>query len=214
MPGIPPYARKEKISDYIQKCHGIEWREDQTQTADGAMVKLCIAESEDDDTKCVSSESGSPTVYILYFQGNAGSIPKRLPLISPIIKSLSTLEDGKNGNRRYTVLCLSYRGYWTSQNRRPSEKGLMKDASAAVSWIVANESRRNKTNGLDRTPVVFWGQSLGCGVATNCAAQHFRSQHLELRALILETPFTNVRDMLVALYPQKWLPYRYLYPFL
>ncbi len=35
-----------------------------------------------------------------------------------------------------------------------------------------------------------------------------------LSGLILETPFTSVRDMLVALYPQKWLPYRYLWPFL
>lgn len=28
--------------------------------------------------------------------------------------------------------------------------------------------------------------------------------------LILETPFVSIKDMLVALYPQKWLPYRYL----
>ena len=28
--------------------------------------------------------------------------------------------------------------------------------------------------------------------------------------LVLETPFTSIRDMLLALYPEKWLPYRYL----
>jgi len=28
--------------------------------------------------------------------------------------------------------------------------------------------------------------------------------------MILETPFVSVKEMLVALYPQKWLPYRYL----
>ena len=32
--------------------------------------------------------------------------------------------------------------------------------------------------------------------------------------LVLETPFVDLRSMLVALYPQKFLPYRYLYPFL
>ena len=32
--------------------------------------------------------------------------------------------------------------------------------------------------------------------------------------LVLETPFTSIRAMLVAIYPQQWLPYRYLYPFL
>lgn len=35
-----------------------------------------------------------------------------------------------------------------------------------------------------------------------------------VEGLILETPFTSVRDMLTALYPQRWLPYRYLWPFL
>lgn len=32
--------------------------------------------------------------------------------------------------------------------------------------------------------------------------------------VLLETPFTSVRDMLKELYPQKWLPYRYLGGFL
>ena len=35
-----------------------------------------------------------------------------------------------------------------------------------------------------------------------------------IKALILETPFLSVRRMLQELYPQKWLPYRYLSPFL
>jgi uncharacterized protein len=32
--------------------------------------------------------------------------------------------------------------------------------------------------------------------------------------LILETAFTSVADVLRTLYPQRWLPYRYLTPFL
>ena len=35
-----------------------------------------------------------------------------------------------------------------------------------------------------------------------------------MNGLVLETPFTSIRAMLIAIYPQKWLPYRYLYPFL
>ena len=30
----------------------------------------------------------------------------------------------------------------------------------------------------------------------------------------METPFVSISSMLVALYPQRWLPYRYLSPFL
>lgn len=144
----------------------------------------------------------------------------RLPLLSPIVKSLTKLEDGKNVGKhhiRYTFCLVSYRGYWTSGNRRPTERGLAKDAAAALSWVQADASNRAKGDSTvreGRIPVVLWGQSLGCGVATNCAAEQFPSEHLDLRTLILETPFVNVRDMLTALYPQKFLPYRYLYPFL
>lgn len=39
-------------------------------------------------------------------------------------------------------------------------------------------------------------------------------QLLEVDGLILETPFISVRAMLEVLYPQKWLPYKHLWPFL
>ena len=59
-------------------------------------------------------------------------------------------------------------------------------------------------------------------MATTTAAAHF-AKHSEqgqtrrggaISGLILETPFVSIRDMLVTLYPQRWLPYRYLWPFL
>ena len=78
--------------------------------------------------------------------------------------------------------------------------------------------------------LVLWGQSLGAGVAAKALAAQIekRTSHtsesvtapqeemetLKVSGLVLETPFTSIRDMLVAIYPQKWLPYRYLYPFL
>lgn len=37
---------------------------------------------------------------------------------------------------------------------------------------------------------------------------------MEPTALILETPFLSIKDMLETIYPEKWLPYKYLYPFL
>jgi hypothetical protein len=37
---------------------------------------------------------------------------------------------------------------------------------------------------------------------------------MPIRGLLLETPFVSVRAMLETLYPQKWLPYKYLWPFL
>jgi acetyl esterase/lipase len=121
------------------------------------------------------------------------------------------VETSANAFVPYTMVCVSYRGYWTSQGR-PSEKGIMLDGAAALEWI-----RSQQSPVLPHRPIslIFWGQSIGAGVATCLAARHeFFKDTLSLRMLILETPFTSIRDMLVALYPQKWLPYRYLWPFL
>jgi hypothetical protein len=37
---------------------------------------------------------------------------------------------------------------------------------------------------------------------------------LDVVGVVLETPFVSIDRMLRALYPQRWLPYRYLSPFL
>lgn len=156
--------------------------------------------------------------------GNSSSLPPRLPFLSPVLRALRDAEFksqdakfhgqvGKKGvasSVRYIMVCVSYRGYWTSKGR-PSERGIAKDAVAALEWI-GSQPRDNPTR---RIPVILWGQSIGAGVATNLAASHeLLPKEVDINLLILETPFTNIRDMLVTIYPQKWLPYRYLWPFL
>jgi fermentation-respiration switch protein FrsA (DUF1100 family) len=106
---------------------------------------------------------------------------------------------------------VSYRGFWTSKGR-PSERGIKLDAQAALQWVLSKID-------LSNTRVVIWGQSIGAGVATTALATHLETETdcrkaAVVSGLILETPFVNLRSMLVALYPQKFLPYRYLYPFL
>lgn len=123
---------------------------------------------------------------------------------------------------KYTIVALSYRGFWTSRGR-PSEPGITLDAAAALEWISATFPAN--------TSLVLWGQSLGAGVAAKAAAAYSKGDpgsdaattrrsigtavpKLEIKGLLLETPFTSVKDMLAAIYPQSWLPYRYLWPFL
>ena len=88
------------------------------------------------------------------------------------------------------------------------------DGEAALQWITNLHKARSAEEELPPPVTVFWGQSIGCGFATNLAAIASGSDNLRLDALVLETPFTNTRAMLKALYPQKWLPYQYLWPFL
>ena len=136
----------------------------------------------------------------IHMYRNGGSIPPRTPDLSKILKALQT------DTVKFTVVALSYRGYWKSKGRA-SERGIKLDAAAALAWV---------TGRYPTATLVLWGQSIGAGVATTAAEAYPRgsAERHNIAALILETPFTSVKDMLTALYPQKWLPYRYLYPFL
>ncbi|RFU74942.1 alpha beta superfamily hydrolase [Trichoderma arundinaceum] len=210
-PFLPPNARSMQISEFARQCGGVEWREDRIKSLDGTEIALCISEVSSGDGRGSSNKLATP-VYILYFQGNASSLPPRLPDISGILRQLRTVTEGQV---HYTVVCLSYRGYWTSHDR-PSEKGINLDSEAALRWISKlHQDRYQDAQVAVPNPVtILWGQSIGCGFATNLAAKIQDAATLSLNALVLETPFTNTRAMLTALYPQKWLPYRHLWPFL
>ena len=148
--------------------------------------------------------------------GNASSIPPRLPDLSSTLCMLRRHAQSQTRNLRCTFVCLSYRGYWTSRGR-PNEKGIRLDAAAALEWI---SRLHGESSGVEAQPetqpgqVILWGQSIGAGVATNLAAEHAMPDNLRLNSLVLETAFTSIRAMLEVLYPQKWLPYKYLWPFL
>ena len=67
MPGLPPNARREKISDYINQCGGVMWKEVKIASTDKTQVALCVASTESHVEKLEASSP--PLVYVLYFQG-------------------------------------------------------------------------------------------------------------------------------------------------
>lgn len=121
-------------------------------------------------------------------------------------------ENENKDQPHYSIVALSYRGFWTSKGRA-SQKGIELDAKATLAWVQEN---------YPGARVVLWGQSLGAGVAADLVARQSNramqsghaQQQPEVVGIILETPFIGIKEMLLALYPQKWLPYRYLWPFL
>ncbi|TPX24655.1 hypothetical protein DIZ76_010087 [Coccidioides immitis] len=217
MPSMPPGARREKIEDYAGMCGGVRWTEKRIRARDGVELGLCVGESANSG-RLKAADTAERHVVILYFQGNASSLPPRLPLLSGVLKDLE--RGGSDPRVKYTFVALSYRGYWTSRGRA-SQKGIELDALAALDWI--HEEYFKDLDGsttLRRDhgdTVVLWGQSIGAGVATGLAAHQCETKsnrRTSVGGLILETPFLSVQSMLVALYPQRWLPYRYLWPFL
>ena len=124
-------------------------------------------------------EPGEPTV--LYFPGNAGSIAWR----SERMKYLAA--------KGYGYLFLNYRGYGGSGGS-PTEEGLIADGLAAYQELI----RR----GIDGNRIFLFGESLGAAVAVQVASQR------EVKAVVLEAPFTSAVDVAVKTYP--YLPARLL----
>nr|XP_054323838.1 lysophosphatidylserine lipase ABHD12 isoform X2 [Pongo pygmaeus] len=110
---------------------------------------------------------------ILYLHGNAGTRggDHRVELY----KVLSSLG--------YHVFTFDYRG-WGDSMGTPSERGMTYDALHVFDWIKA----RSGDN-----PVYIWGHSLGTGVATNLV-RRLCERETPPDALILESPFTNIRE--------------------
>jgi hypothetical protein len=198
---MPPQTRSEKIEDYAATCKPVEWEEVRIKSLDGTKIALGVGCIPSEQTQAIE-QAATREVVICYFQGNGGSVPPRLPLLSNTLKLLQS----RNGeSTRYTMVALSYRGYWKSSGRA-TEAGIKFDAQATLNWVKTTHPNAS---------IVLWGQSLGAGVACSAAAEHLvRNEAQPLQGLILETPFTSVSSMLKALYPERWLPYRYLTGFL
>ena len=91
----------------------------------------------------------NPRARIIYFHGNGGN----LSVWAPILSNLTP--------RGYSVLAFDYRGYGLSTGR-PSEPGLYRDVDAVIERAWSDADRR--------TPIVYWGRSLGTAMAAYAAS--------------------------------------------
>lgn len=110
---------------------------------------------------------------IVFFQGNAGHLGYRNYKVRPWID---------NG---YGVLMIGYRGF--GNPGKPSEQGLYRDARATIEAL--------RARGVPEKAMVFYGESLGTGVAVQMATE------FDAAALILESPYTSIPDVAADRYP-------------
>jgi fermentation-respiration switch protein FrsA (DUF1100 family) len=102
--------------------------------------------------------------------GNAGNISHRLDRALLIQSRV-----------RASVLLYDYRGYGKSEGS-PDEAGTYRDGQAAYRFLVEEKK-------IPPDEIVLFGESLGSAVALELALAHAAA------ALVLEAPFTSVRDM-------------------
>ena len=117
---------------------------------------------------------------VIVFNGNAGNRAHRVPLATAL-RSMGL-----------QVLLFDYRGYGGNPGS-PTEQGLAIDARAARAFLIDQRH-------VDPGSLIYFGESLGTGVAVNLASEHPPA------ALILRSPYTSMAD--VGQYHYPWLPVR------
>jgi len=118
---------------------------------------------------------------ILFLHGNAGSLENRIHKINHF----------KDMNVNFLIF--AWRGF-SGNKGKPTEQGLYADARSAVKWL--------EENGIPKSKIILYGESLGTGVATEIAKDK------NFAGIILESPFTSMIDAGKAKYP--FLPVRLL----
>jgi fermentation-respiration switch protein FrsA (DUF1100 family) len=112
---------------------------------------------------------------LLFFMGDTGVMADRIGDFAPYIA------------QGYGILLLGYRGFGGNPGT-PSEKGLYKDARAAVGWLTKE--------GYALSRVVFYGHSLGTGIAVEMAVNYPGA-----KAVVLEAPYTTLPNTVVLNMP-------------
>lgn len=130
----------------------------------------------------VAGAGPAPRLTILVFNGNAGHRGYRALLAAALRQ------------HGLQVLLTDYRGYGGNPGA-PSEEGLAADARAARGYLLSRPD-------VDRTRIVYFGESLGAAVAVRLAVEHPPA------ALILRSPFASLAD--VGRYHYPLLPVRLL----
>ncbi|HVR30306.1 MAG TPA: alpha/beta fold hydrolase [Thermoanaerobaculia bacterium] len=126
-------------------------------------------------------EQSGARATLLYCHGNNGNVTNRIALLQDL--------------RRlgFNLLAFDYRGYGRSEGT-PFEEGLYRDVRAAWDYLIAERSGRPAS-------ILLFGHSLGGAVAIDGAL------HREVAGLIVQSSFTQIRDMARTLYPGVPLHY-------
>ncbi|XP_040413824.1 protein ABHD12B [Cygnus olor] len=88
------------------------------------------------------------------------------------------------GAADFHIVALDYRGYGDSSGY-PTESGFTTDVLALYDWVKARSGNSS---------VIFWGHSLGTGIATNAARKLQEERGVQVDAVVLESPYNSIRE--------------------
>lgn len=123
----------------------------------------------------VRPDPGTPRATIIVFNGNAGNRSYRAPLAAALRRA------------GYAVLLFDYRGYGGNPGS-PTEAGLIEDGRAARAYLA-------QRGDVDSSRLVYFGESLGTGVAVALAVEHPPA------AMVLRSPYVSMLSLARKHYP-------------
>jgi fermentation-respiration switch protein FrsA (DUF1100 family) len=121
-----------------------------------------------------SSTAALPTAALLWFYGNGETISAIWPILRDFQPPGTAL------------LVVDYPGYGASGGRA-TEAGIYEAAALAYGALIERPE-------VDRKRIYVYGRSLGTAPATRIAAEH------DVAGLVLESPYTNAREMAARSY--------------
>ncbi|XP_066486186.1 protein ABHD12B isoform X1 [Tiliqua scincoides] len=130
-------------------------------------------EAEGKDSSWFEEALADDNPVLIYLHGNGGT--RAASYRVALTKVMS--------NGGFHVLAVDYRGYADSTGY-PSEDGFTTDILFLYDWVKARSGNSS---------VILWGHSLGTGIATN-TAKELKEKGIVVDTIILEAPFTNIRD--------------------
>lgn len=129
----------------------------------------------------IKAEGNKPTVIYCHGQG------ENISIWQSVYQSLA--------DQGYGVFAIDYRGHGKSEGK-PSETGLYTDLESAVKYLKEYEH-------VPQTNIILWGRSLGGAVVADAASRDI------FKGVILESTFTNIRNVAIHLSKSGMLESKY-----
>lgn len=135
---------------------------------------------EKDTLDCIFMKPiGKPKATILFFQGSGGNYSNYQYITKPLVAA------------GYQVFMASFRGYGKSTGK-PTHLNISSDAKIIFDYLTSRNEVKN-------TPIIIYGASIGCQVATNLT----RYNQSKIKGLVLDSGFASFTDIALFAAPKE-----------
>ncbi|KAI5117811.1 hypothetical protein M0805_004571 [Coniferiporia weirii] len=223
---VPPGARTETLQEHGLKVKDMTCEETQIPSKNRVKLSALIMSKK---------STANPDCVVIYLQGNAGNPLHRIPVftellascksLSPIVLAAAPRSYWRSTRRRPTQqgILADYQHVLRFAAKRWPDVPLVLyghslGGAIAVCLLASLNGKSSPASDSALTPAADSETTIDYSLIrkgkniTGPDLDESVNPAQSIRGLILENPFSSIPDMVRALYPQRWLPYRFLAP--